>query len=175
MGFRVVVMGMFDDAFADLEGEVQSAKGGIALLEIFHDTEGAQIVIEIEAGGAHGGVESLFAGGAERGMADVVDQGQRLGEVDVEADRSRNGAGDLRDFERVREAVAEMIRVAAGEDLSFRFEAAESAGMNDAVAVALKVVAVGVRRFRETASAGVFYLDRVAAHGERIALLIVDC
>jgi hypothetical protein len=103
-----------------------------------------------------------------------VHQSEGLGEVDVEAERSGDGARDLRDFERVSEAVAEMIGITAGEYLSFRFEAAESAGMDDAVAVALKIVAVGVRRLGEAASAGVFYLDRVAGHGERIALLIVD-
>ena len=81
---------------------------------------------------------------------------------------SGDGAGDLRDFERVGEAVAEMVGVAAGEDLRLGFEAAEGAGVDDAVAVALKVVAVGMRRFREAASAGVVDGHRVAAaeHGE---------
>ena len=40
--------------------------------------------------------------------------------------------------------IAKVIGVAASENLSFRFEAAEGAGVNDAVAVTLKVVAVGV-------------------------------
>ncbi len=165
---------MLDDAFADFEGEVQSAEGGVALLEIFHDAQGVQIVIEVEAVFAHGCIESFFAGVAERGMADVVDKSQRLGEIDVEAECSGDGARDLRDFERVGEAVAEMVGITAGEDLSFRFQAAEGTGMDDAVAVTLEIVAVGVRGLGETASAGVFYFDRVAGHGERIALLIVD-
>ncbi len=138
-------MGVLDDAFADFEGEVQAAEGGVALLEIFDDAEGVQVVIEEESMLAHGGVESFFSGVAEGRVADVVDQREGLGEIDVEAEGSGDGAGDLRDFERVGEAVAEVVGVAAGEDLRFGFEAAEGAGMDDAVAVALEVVAVGMR------------------------------
>ena len=68
------------------------------------------------------------------------------------------------------EAVAEVVGVAAGEDLRLGFEAAEGAGVNDAVAVALEVVAVGMRRLGEAASAGVFDVHRVGGeHGESIA------
>ena len=60
------------------------------------------------------------------------------------------------------ETVAEVVGIAAGEDLRLGFEAAKGAGMNDAVAIALKVVAVRMRRLREAASAGVFDVHRVA-------------
>ena len=115
-------MGVLDDAFADLEGQVQSAEGGIALLEIFDDSQGVEIVIEEESVVAHGGVESFFSGVAEGRVADVVDQGECLDEINIEAESSGDGAGDLRDFERVREAVAEVVGVAAGEDLRLGFE-----------------------------------------------------
>src|ERR1700679_3669376 len=64
-----------------------------------------------------------------------------------------NGAGHLRDFEGVREAITEMIGVARGEDLRLGFEAAESAGVDDAVAVAGVIVAIGVLRVRGAAAA----------------------
>src|SRR5438270_10282625 len=65
-----------------------------------------------------------------------------------------------------------MIGVAAGEDLSFGLETAKGAGMDDAVAIALKVVPVRVRWFREAASAGMFNVHRVGGeHDGRIALL----
>ncbi len=68
------------------------------------------------------------------------------------------------------EAVAEVVGVAAGENLRLGFEAAEGAGVNDAVAVALKVVAVGVRGLGEAASAGVFDVHRVGGqHGWSLA------
>ena len=46
-------------------------------------------------------------------MADVVNQGERFGEVLVEAERAGDGAGDLRDFDGVGEAVAKVIGEAA--------------------------------------------------------------
>ena len=45
--------------------------------------------------------------------------------------------------------------------------------MNDAVAVALEVVAVGMRRLGKAASAGVFDVHRVAGeHGESLAEVV---
>jgi isopropylmalate/homocitrate/citramalate synthase len=67
----------------------------------------------------------------------------------------------------VGEAVAEVVGIAAGENLRLIFETAKGAGVDDAVAVALEVVAVGMRWFREAASAGMFHLHRVAGqHGK---------
>jgi len=54
-----------------------------------------------------------------------------------------------------------MIGVAAGENLGLRFQTSEGAGVDDAVAVALKIVAVGMGRFGIAASAGIFYVDGV--------------
>ena len=76
---RVVVARVFDDAFAHFEGQVQAAKGGVALFEIFHDAQGVQVVVEEESVGAHGGVERFFAGVAERRMAEVMHQRKRFG------------------------------------------------------------------------------------------------
>ena len=54
----------------------------------------------------------------------------------------------MRNFKGVGQSIAEMVGVARGENLCFRFQAAKGAGMNDAVAVALKRIAVGVVRLR---------------------------
>src|ERR1700723_354871 len=72
-----------------------------------------------------------------------------------------NGAGHLRDFEGVREAITEMIGVARGEDLRLGFEAAESAGVDDAVAVAGVIVAIGMLRLREAAAASAAHVHGV--------------
>ena len=50
-------------------------------------------------------------------MADVMDQRQRFGEVTVEFENRRDGAGDLRDFNRVGQTVPEMIGKTGREDL----------------------------------------------------------
>ena len=108
------------------------------------DVERVEIVVEALAVCAHAQIELLFAGMAERRMADIVDQRQRFGEIGIQMQSAGNGACDLRDFEGVREAIAEMIGIARGEDLRFGFQAAESARMDDAVAVARVIVAIGM-------------------------------
>src|SRR6202035_1062855 len=45
--------------------------------------------------------------------------------------------------------------------------AAKGAGMDDAIPVTLKIVAIGMRRLREAASAGIFYLHRVSGQHPR--------
>jgi hypothetical protein len=75
----------------------------------------------------------------------------------------------------VRQAVAEVVGVAAREDLRLSFKPAKSAGVYHTIAIALEIVAVGMRRFGEAPSAGLRHLHRVSRqHGGRIALLIVD-
>ena len=63
---------MLDDAFADLEGEVEAGEGEIALLELLDDVKRVEIVVEARAEWAEEIVEHVFAGVAERRMADVV-------------------------------------------------------------------------------------------------------
>ncbi len=142
---------MLDDAFADGEGEVESAVGGVALFKVRDDAEGVEVVIEGEAVTAERCVEGLFAGVSVGRVADVVYEGERLSEVDVEAEDFGDGAGDLRDFEGVCESAAEVVAGEltglAGEDLGFAGEAAEGAGVEDAAAVADEVGAVGVGGF----------------------------
>ena len=46
MFLRAVVVRVLDDAFADFEGQVQAAEGGVALFEIFDDAQGVQVVVE---------------------------------------------------------------------------------------------------------------------------------
>src|SRR5271157_4831374 len=98
----------------------------------------------------------------ERGMAEVVDQGQRLHQIDIEIKGGGDGARNLRDFDGVRQAGAEVVGIAAGEDLGFVLQTTEGARVDDAVPVALKRIAVGMRRLREAAPARVIHANRVA-------------
>src|SRR5271155_3310836 len=148
---------MFDDAFAHLESQVESAESCIAQLEIFDDAQRMQVVVKEKSVLAHGGVESFFAGVTERWMADIVHQCQRFDQLDVKAKLSCDGAGNLRDLDGVRQAIAKMIRVAASEDLGFGLKPAKSPGVNDAITVALKIVAVGMLRLGVKASAGLLH------------------
>ena len=65
MGGGGVVARVLDDAFADGEGEVESAKGRVALFKPGDDAQGVEVVVEAEAVGLERGVESFFAGVAE--------------------------------------------------------------------------------------------------------------
>jgi len=119
---------------------------------------------------AHDGVESFFSGMPERRMPDVVDESQRFNQVDVEPELSSNGPRDLGHFQRMSEAIAKMIGMPKCEDLRFIFEPAESTCMDDAVPVALEIIAIGMRRLGEAAPAGLFHAYReVSEHVGRIA------
>ncbi len=151
LGGRVVVR-VLDDAFANLEGEVQSGMRGITLLKVFDDAQCVKIVVEALAVLAHRQVQGALAGMSEGGMADVMHQGEGFDEAFIQAERGGDGARNLRDLDGVGEPGAEMIREALGEDLGLILQTAEGAGMNHAVAVALEVVTIGMRRLWIAAS-----------------------
>jgi len=152
---------MLDDAFAQFERKVQAGEFEVAVLELLHDTQGVEIVVETAAVHAHEFVEFTFASVTERWVADVVNESQGFGEFAVEAERRRNRASDLSDFERVRQAVPEVIGIARSEDLRFRFEAAKRARVDDAVAVARIFGAIRVASLGKAAATRKFF-----AHGQ---------
>ncbi len=97
-------------------------------------------------------VQGALAGMSEGRMADVMHQGEGFDEALVQMERGGDGARDLRDLDGVGEPGAEVIGEALGEDLRLVLQAAEGAGMNDAVAVALEVVTIRMRRLWIAAS-----------------------
>jgi hypothetical protein len=112
--------------------------GGVALLEVLDDAEGVEVVVEAAAMKAEALVQGALAGVAEGRMANVVDEGKGLGKVFVEAEFGGSGAGDLGDLDGVGEAAAKVVGGSAGEDLRLAGEAAEGAGLHDALAIALE-------------------------------------
>ena len=169
----VIIVRVLDDALADFESQIQPAESGVTDFEVFHNAERVQVVIERKPVLAHGGVERFFSGVAERRMAEVVHQGERLHQIGVQSKLRGDGARDLRHLDGVRQPVAEVVGVTAGENLRLRLQTAKGAGMDDTIAVALKVVAVGMRRLGMAASAGVFYAHRIVGeHGKSLAAFI---
>jgi len=101
----------------------------------------------VAAESLHLPVQLLLAGVRERGVPDVVRQRQGLRQVLIQ----------LQHLATVRaiwatsmcgQAVAEMIGETGCEDLGFGLQPPEGPGMDDAVAVALEGVAVGMFGFR---------------------------
>ena len=76
-----------------------------------------------------------------------MNQGQGFSEIFIQAEHRSHGSSHLRDLDGVGQAIAEMIGKPGSENLGFGLEAAESARMDDAVAIALKGVAVGMIGF----------------------------
>ncbi len=137
---------MLDDALAHLKGQVQPRELHVLLLEFFNDAQRLQVVVEALRVAGHQPVEQFLARVPERRVAHVVDERQGLDQFRVQPQRLPHRAADLRHLERVRQAVAKMVRVTAREDLRLVLEPPESARVDDPVAVALVFAAVGVRR-----------------------------
>ena len=122
---------MFDDALANAEGEIQTAKGGVSLFKPGNDAQGVQVVVETQSLGAESVVERLFAGVPEWRMTDVMGQRQSFSELRVEPESVRQGAGDLRHLQRVSESATEVVarRITRqpGEYLGFAGKTAKGA------------------------------------------------
>src|SRR5215469_3560055 len=126
---------MLDDSFAHFKCQVKTVETDIAVLEMLHNAQCVQVMIEAAAMLAHQFVELSFARVPERRVANVVHQRQRLDQFGVEVQSGRDSARDLRYFQGVRQAVAKMVGKAGGEDLRLGLQSPERAGMDDAVAI----------------------------------------
>ena len=126
---------MLDHPLEGLPGEVQPVPAGIAALQLGHHPEGLNIVIKA-AIGLHLDLELIFPGVAEGRMTQIVGQSDGLGEVSVQPHGPGQGAGDLGDFQGMGQAGAEVIAFMGHKDLGLFLQAAEGAGVDDAVAVA---------------------------------------
>ena len=151
---RVLQRAMLENPFARLERQVEPAEGRVPILELVDDAERLQVVLEA-AELAHAFVERVLPRVAERRVAEIMGEADRLDEVLVQAQRARDRAGDLRDFERVREPRPVEIAFVVDEHLGLVDEAAERRGVNDAVAIALELRAQRRRRLGMAAAARV--------------------
>src|SRR5579863_7155221 len=166
-------MRMFDDAFTDFKGEVEPAESRVAHFEVFHDAQRVQVVIEKVTVRPHGCVQRFFSSVPEGRMAYIMHQGERFHQVDVQPELSSNGAGNLRYLNSVSKAIAEMVGVTTGENLRLSLQPAKRARMDDAITIALKIVAVGMLRLGITASAGLFHPHGVFGEHEQSLTAIV--
>src|SRR5580704_12259067 len=107
---------MLDDALANTEGEIQSAKFSVSAFKVLDDAQGVKVVIEAEA---------VFAKGF------------------IEAQRRCDSPRDLRHLHGMSEAAAEVVGVAVSKDLSLAGEAAKGARVDDARAITLEGQPVG--------------------------------
>ncbi len=90
---------------------------------------------------------------AERRMAEIVCQADRLGQRLVEPQRTGDRPADLRHLQRMRQPCSVEITFVVDEDLRLVHEPPEGRRVDDAIAIALVLAAVGRRRLRESPAA----------------------
>lgn len=98
------------------------------------------------------GAQRIFAGVSAGAVSAVVAERDGLGKGNIEPECTRDGGGDLCNFECMRESRSLMI-IRKDEDLGLAGEATEGRGMQDAVAVALEARPKRVRCFLAGADA----------------------
>jgi hypothetical protein len=124
--------GMAADAVAHFPAQIESAP--VALQHV-HDAKALLVVAETRPARA---CRAPAPPRAERRVAQVVPEGDGLGELFVQPQHLGDGAGDLRDLERVREARAVVVAGRREEHLRLVLQAAERLAVDDAIAVALE-------------------------------------
>src|SRR5664280_556796 len=166
-----VVVRVLNDALAHFEGQVEPSERDVAQFEIFYDAQRMQVVVEIFAMLAHGCVECLLSRMTKGWMPNVMRQRKRLRQIDIQIEGGRNRARNLLHFDGVRQSIAEVVGVSAGENLGLILQPAECAGMKHSIAIALEVVAISVSRLRDAPSPRVF--DHHGIAGKHAASLPV--
>jgi len=110
----------------------------------------------------HRGFQRILARMAEGWMADVVREAQGLGQILVEPQRTRDSTPDLCHLDTVSQADAIMVAVRSDEHLRLVAQAAKRDRMNDAVTVALEVVARASDNAAQLSMAAPATLRRIA-------------
>ena len=123
---------MVHDAVAHLPRQVEARA---VVLQVVHDPQALLAVTERPAEERR---ERLLAQVTERRVSQIVPERDGLRQVLVQAERARDGAGDLRDVERVREPNAVVVALWRQEHLRLVLQPAERLGVRDAVAIPLE-------------------------------------
>src|SRR4051794_19024842 len=143
---------MLDEAFERLPCQIQAIETRVTVLELGDEFQGMRIVIEAaESSGCF--IQRLLARMPERRMSQIVRQRDGLRQVLVQGQNPRQGAGDLRHFEAMRQAGAVEIAFVLHEHLRLVLEAPEGGGMDDTVAITLIAGAGGALRLGMEAAA----------------------
>ena len=170
----VALAAMLQDAFTGLKAQVQAIEGRVACLQLVHDPQALQVVLEA-AVLAHAIVQRVLPGMAERGMAQVVGQGDGLDQVLVQPQATGDGAAELGDLQRMRQPGAEQVALMVDKDLGLVDQAAERGAVDHPIAVALEVVTQAHRRLGMEAATRPSGVAGVTCQAlERLARLVAE-
>ena len=143
---RVGLRAMLEHPFARLESQVQAVEFGVTRLEQIDHPQTLEVVLEalaIRPDLQQAVVECVLSGVTERRVPDVVCQCDGLDQILVQAQRSGDGPCNLRHLERVRHAGAKQVAFMVEKDLRLVDQPAKRRAVHDAIAVALKRIAIG--------------------------------
>src|SRR5690349_11737500 len=101
-----------------------------------------QVVIEDVPERSHLAIEGLFAGMAKRRMTNVVNQGEGFSQIRVQSQGRSHRACDLRYLYGMGKPVPEVVGTSIRENLGFVLQTSKCAGVDDAIAIALKIRSV---------------------------------
>ena len=139
---------MRDDALPDLTGEVESLA---LLLQLF---DGSEALLRMAEALQIQIVKELFAHVTEWGVPEVVAQGNSLGEVLVQVESACDRPRYLRHLQRVCQPSDVVVAGGRDKHLGLVFEAPERQGVDNPVAVPLKLAAQRGRLFRALPNGG---------------------
>src|ERR1700741_910562 len=104
-----MVAGMLYDLLANFNRNIQAVEAKIAVLELLHDAQRLQIVVETPAVRTHQLIELSLTRMTKRRGARVVNECECLHEFRIQSESAGDRAGNLGDLQRVGEPVAEVI------------------------------------------------------------------
>ena len=140
--FGIGAGAMFENAFARLKRQVQAVKGRVPLFKRIHHAQALQVVLKAAMFG-HTFVKRILARVPKGRVPQVMGQRNGLNQIFVQPQRARHGATQLRHLQRVCEPRAKQVAFMVQKNLRFVHQPPKRGGVDDAVAVALKVGARG--------------------------------
>ena len=109
---------MFEHTLTGFKAQIETVKRGVALFELVDHAQALQVVLKAAVLG-HAFVQRVLSGVAKRRVAQVVRQRHGFDQILVKTQGAGNGATQLRDFERVRQAGAEQVAFVVQKNLRF--------------------------------------------------------
>ena len=101
-------------------------------------------------GPLHSFVQGILPGMAKGGVAQVMGQGDGLDQIFIQPQGACDGAAELRHLQRMREPGAKQIALMVQKNLGFVNQATKSRAVDNAITVALVVIARRRVRFGKT-------------------------
>ena len=164
-GSRPCALGVGNDAVAHLPCQVKAL--AVLFQPVYH-TQALHIMVEAVRAES---VQCLFACVSKGSVPQIMRKADGLGQILVQAQTPGNGAGDLRNFQRMGQPGAVQVTFRREEHLRFLLETPEGLAVQHPVAIPLEHRAQRVLRLRHDSAAACIAEGRPRCKGEVFDLL----